>query len=202
MYAYIKGTLVFTSPSEAIVENQGIGYTIHIPCSTFSLLPQIGSPVQLYTSFVVRELSQALYGFLSAQERDLFDLLMTITGVGPKLALSIIGHLPYQELHAAVQSQNIALLCKVPGIGKKTAERLVIELRDKLAALALPGMPSLALSQPLDTHTQRVQDAMLALVNLGYKQNIAQQAIKQSLKELPESIDLATLITAALKQVR
>ena len=200
MYAYIKGTLVFTSPSEAIVENQGVGYTIHIPCSTFSLLPQIGTAVQLYTSFVVRELSQALYGFLSAHERNLFDLLMSITGVGPKLALSIIGHLPYHDLHAAIQSQNIAILCKVPGIGKKTAERLVIELRDKLATLAPPGMQGLVLSHPQDPHTQYVQDAMLALVNLGYKQNIAQQAIKQSLKELPDTTDLATLITMALRK--
>src|ERR1700730_3165751 len=111
MFAYLKGILISSSPAQAILEVQGIGYSLSIPTRLFGQLPQIGKMVHFYTSFVVREFSHSLYGFLSSQERDLFDLLMNITGIGPKLALSLIGHLTFNELQGAILQQNFTALC-------------------------------------------------------------------------------------------
>lgn len=200
MFAYIKGTLVSASPSHAIIDVNGIGYAIAIPCRVLSELPAPGEIVQLYTTFVVRELSHALYGFLTSPERDLFEVLTDVSGVGPKLALSLIGHLTFTELQTAVACQDLPTLCRVPGVGKKTAERLIVELKDKLPCLVSSTAVSFAI--PVSHSQPRfVQDAMLALINLGYNQGVAQKAILHSLKELPENGDLALLITTALKNV-
>ena len=199
MYAYLKGRLVAANPSLAVIDVQGIGFSLFIPCRLLGQLPEPGQPVQFYTSFVVREASQALYGFLCSQERDLFEALMNVTGIGPKIALSLIGHLTFDELHAAVANQDLPTLCRVPGVGKKTAERLIVELKDKLPQLA-PLHASLALSIP-NSKPQHVQDAMLALINLGYNQSTAQKALKECLKDLPETADLSLLITTALKHI-
>lgn len=200
MFAYLKGKLVSSTPSQAVVDVNGVGYLIFIPCSVLGQLPHLGELVQFHTSYVVREFSQALYGFLDAQERNVFEILMNVTGVGPKLALSLIGHLPPFQLHGAIQQQDLPALCRVPGVGKKTAERLVVELKDKLAQFLALNPASLAV-QMKDPRLQQIQDATLALINLGYTQHLAQKAIKQSLKELPEDYDLATLITSALKNI-
>lgn len=199
MYAFIKGKLSHVTPQQVTVETQGIGYLIAVPTSASANLPALGSDVQFYTSLVVRETVQALYGFLTPNERDCFETLLSVTGVGPKMALSIIGHLAIQDLHTAVASGDIPSLCKIPGIGRKTAERLLIEMRDKLPAVAadIPLAGTLA----KDPRAQIIRDAMSALINLGYSQVVAQKAIKTSLKDLPEGINLSTLITAALKQV-
>lgn len=199
MYAYIKGELTLALPTEVIVETNGIGYKIFIPTSAFSKLPQINKQTLLHTSYVVREQSQALYGFLSVAERDLFEILLGVSGIGPKLALSLIGHMTLNDLYQAVHEQQAAKLCKVPGIGKKTAERLLIELRDKLPESA--GISELALPIPPDPKVQKIRDAMNALIHLGYNQNIAQKAIRQTLEDHPEEIDLASLITLSLKNV-
>jgi len=200
MFAYLKGIVAFSSPSCAIIEVNGIGYTVHIPTRAFGQIPQLGQPVQLYTSFIVREASQALYGFLTQQDRDFFEVLLNVSGIGPKTALSLIGHLTFSELQAAILQQNLPLLTKVPGIGRKTAERLIVELKDKVLDMA-PDPSEHAIMLQGAPHSRQIQDAMMALVNLGYNQNTAQKAIKLSLKELPEEIDLATLITVALKNV-
>lgn len=201
MYEYIQGPLIQAAGVQAIIDVNGLGYKILIPSHLSGQLPQIGQEVRLYISFVVREFSHALYGFLSPQERDLFETFMNVSGVGPKLALSIIGHLSFNELHAAVGNQNIAALCKVPGIGKKTAERLIIELRDKLTGFLPAPFSELPLPVNADPQNQKIHDAMSALINLGYTQIIAQKAIKNTLKDVPENIDLAELITLALKYV-
>lgn len=200
MFSYLKGILVSTTPSQAVVDVQGIGYLVFIPCSALGQLPQLGETVQFHTSFVVREFSQALYGFLEIQERNVFEILMNVSGVGPKLALSLIGHLPPFQLHHAIQHNDLADLCRVPGVGKKTAERLVVELKDKLAQF-LTLAPSQLTVQVKDIRVQYIQDATLALINLGYTQHAAQKAIKQSLKELPDGADLPLLITSALKNI-
>ncbi|MFI0435356.1 MAG: Holliday junction branch migration protein RuvA [Parachlamydiaceae bacterium] len=201
MFAYIKGLLVSITPHSAVVDVNGIGYSICIPCRTFDDLPQIGQVVQLFTTFIVRELSHALYGFMTHQERDLFEVLMNATGVGPKLGLSIIGHLTVSELQTAIACQDLPTLCRVPGIGKKTAERLVVELKDRVSQfLPLSGSPLPIPSS--DSFSSNAQDAMLALINLGYNQSVAQRAIKQSLEELSERADLPSLITAALKNIK
>src|SRR5215203_4688831 len=106
MYAYLKGHLVSATPSQAVVEIQGIGYNVLIPCSALGNLPQLGQTIQLYTTLVIREFSHALYGFLSAQERDIFDSLLNVTGIGPKLALSLIGHLPFESLQMAISQED------------------------------------------------------------------------------------------------
>ncbi|MBA2368375.1 MAG: Holliday junction branch migration protein RuvA [Candidatus Protochlamydia sp.] len=202
MFAYLKGILVAANHLQAIVEVQGVGYQILISCRGYTQLPALGEAVQLHTSFIVRELSQTLYGFTSIQEREIFEILINVTGIGPKMGLSLVGHLSLSELHSAVKRHDLPALCRVPGVGKKTAERLIVELKDKLSNMNLldAGEPAWGIGAG-DPKTQSVQDAMLALINLGYNQNTAQKAIKQGLKELPEEIDTACLITTALRHV-
>jgi holliday junction DNA helicase RuvA len=200
MFAYFKGILVEVHPHYVILEVQGIGYAINIPCRLLTELPPLGQATQLYTTLVVRETSHTLYGFSNSHERDLFEVLLNVTGIGPKLALSLIGHLTLQALESAIIQQDIMTLCRVPGVGKKTAERLIVELKDKLPNL-LPISASQVAISITDPKIQKVQDAMLALMNLGYHQSQAQNAIKQSLKELPETADLALLITTSLQHI-
>lgn len=201
MYAYIKGKLMHATPLNIILEAGEIGYRVHIPASLFGVLPSIGEIVQIHTSFIVRENSQALYGFSTSQDRDLFDALLGVTGIGPKIALSLIGHLSASELYYAIHNHEIAVISKVPGIGKKTAERMIIELRDKLPALLPLDPADFSVHQNTAPQTLMVNDAMSALINLGYNQNTAQKAIKKTLNDSSETIDLAALITNALKNV-
>lgn len=199
MFAYIKGLLVAHTPTNATVDVNGVGYVLLTHFRTAEALPPPGDPVQFHTAFVVREFSHTLYGFLDIQERDIFEILMNITGIGPKLALSLIGHLSFGELQAAVSNHDLATLCKVPGVGKKTAERLIVELKDKLPTLGLIGKSHSTGHPPENVQSARVRDAMFALINLGYHQGVAQRAIKESLKEFPEETDLGSLIKRALK---
>lgn len=201
MFAYFNGKLIFSSPLDIIVEVSGIGYRIHIPASMYGALPMIGESVLVHTSFIVREHSQALYGFANPQDRDLFDALLGVTGIGPKLALSIIGHLSGHQLQLAISNHEITVISKVPGIGKKTAERLIIELRDKLPAMFPLNPADFAITRESNPQAMMINDAMSALINLGYNQNIAQKAIKKTLNDLSDDVDLATLITTALKNV-
>lgn len=201
MFAFIRGTLVQSSPSFAIIEANGIGYKIFISPNTFPKLPKIETSLLLHASFVIREFSQALYGFLTAQERDFFEALMNVTGIGPKLALSIIGHIDLHHLNLAINQHDISTICKIPGIGKKTAERLIIEMRDKLSSLLPPSPSDFSVHTHADPRSQTINDAMGALINLGYNQITAQKAIKKTLKDTSEEIDLASLITTALKHV-
>jgi len=196
MFAYIRGILIQATPTTAILETQGVGYLINIPTSAFSRLPQIGSELILHTSFIVREQSQALYGFMTTQDREIFEELLNVSGIGPRLALNIVGTLLPNDLLSALQNGDIVTLSKVPGIGKKMAERLVIELRGKLENI-LPSLPS-AVQIPKN---QSVRDAMSALINLGYNQAAAQRAIKKTLEESQAEIDLPTLITLSLQNI-
>lgn len=201
MYEYIKGTLAEATPIYATIDAGGVGYKILISANTFSKLPQPSSLVQLYTTYVVRELSQTLYGFFSTQEREIFELLLNVSGIGPKIALSVIGHLPMDSFYQAIQSHDVAAIARVPGIGKKTAERLIIEMRDKLAGIAGgPNPADFAIAMPAAQNSV-VRDAMHALINLGYKQIAAQNALKKAMKEEAEDLSLADLITASLKYV-
>lgn len=199
MFAFIRGILISATPLHCILDVNGIGYKLFTPANALGQLPAVGQEVLLHSSFVVRELSQALYGFLTAQERDLFEMLLGATGVGPKMALCIIGHLSIRDLHAALSAGNCEILCKIPGIGKKTAERLIIEMRDKIKSLAPPDLTSLSI--PVSGHQQAIADAMSALIHLGYTQAIAQKAIQRGVDALPENADLATIITTALKHI-
>jgi holliday junction DNA helicase RuvA len=201
MIAFIKGNLAAAKPISVVVEAAGVGYQVLIAANVFPALPAIGTMITLHTSFIVRENSHILYGFLSVGEKDFFEELMGVSGIGPKLALSLIGHLPIQDLCRAINEANIALISKVPGIGKRTSERLILEMRGKLthlASYAAIDLSSTSLSSP---QAQKIHDAMSALINLGYNQITAQNAIKKTINDLPEEIDLAKLITHALNHV-
>lgn len=199
MFAYIKGILTFVSPTYAVVEASGVGYKIFIPVNAFGVLPQLNSSCLFYVSFVVREASQTLYGFHSAKERDFFEALLNVTGIGPKIAMALIGHMTAHDLQKAISQGDIPTLCRVPGIGKKGAERLIIEMRDKVQVAYDPQ--EFAVHAYGDLRGQKVSDAMSALINLGYNQQSAQNALKKCLKDNPEPIDLAVLITDALKHI-
>ncbi|MCB1113032.1 MAG: Holliday junction branch migration protein RuvA [Chlamydiales bacterium] len=201
MINYIRGTLTESTPTVATIEAHGLGYQVLIPASLFGELPATGNELLLYTSFVVREDSQKLFGFISKDERDLFEVLIGVSGIGPKTALSLIGHLPARQLCQAIQNNDIPAICKVPGIGKKSAERLIIEIRDRLPALCASDPSGFFVQTKNDPRAQQIQDAMSALVNLGYTQNTAQKAIKKTLETIPDAIDLAELITLSLKNV-
>lgn len=202
MYSYIRGILTESSMTRLIIESHGVGYKILIAPHLYTQLPPKDSEIRLHVSFVIREFSQQLYGFLNEQERDVFEILLNVSGIGPKIALSMIGHLPLRDLFSAIHRKDLIAISRVPGIGKKTAERLVIELQDKLSGI----MPSItpedyALKAVVDPRSQMINDAMSALINLGYTQGTAQKAVKKTMQENPEDIDLSFLITKALANI-
>ena len=190
MFEYLKGILTFSSPDKAVLDVTGVGYLLHISIATFEKLPNLGETTQLYTSFIVREDSHRLYGFLSLEERNFFGTLTDISGIGPRIAISILGHMSLPDLHAAVQTADTKTIVKIPGIGKKMAERLVLELRDKTqikeSALSLPKKGA-------------IEDAIRALVKLGYKAPDAQKAVATVIEVKGEETPLTELISLALK---
>ena len=199
MYDFIKGTLVESNLTKAVIDVNGIGYKLFIPISTFQEMPNIGNDICLYVSFVVREDAQILFGFLRKEERDLFEMITTVSGIGPKTGISLIGHLEYQNLITAISHADIKLISKVPGIGKKTAERLVIEMRDKLKLFDTKVVSSFGKD---NNQPDARADAIHALMNLGYSAMKAQKAITKAMENLEsEKIDAGELITLALKQI-
>jgi holliday junction DNA helicase RuvA len=184
----IAGILVEKNFPQIVVSCNGVGYEIDVPMSTFYPLPRTGEEVTLLTHLVVREDAHLLFGFLTAGERGAFRQLLRISGVGPKVALSVLSGMSVEDLSAAVASEDAARLTKIPGIGKKTAERLVLELRDKLPK-ALPAARSDA--------TAASADVLNALLGLGYNEREAQAAVKQ----LPADLQLADAIRQALKHL-
>jgi len=195
MYESIKGTLIDKTPQKAIVETHGIGYRLAIPLSTYAHLPPLESPVQLFLSQVIREDSNTIYAFLQKEERELFEMLIGVSGIGPKTALGIVGHMDMGAFQRAVTNADTKLLSKLPGIGKKTAERLVIEMRDKFKG----GKEAKSIS--LNSIGGVIGDAMNALIHLGYNPLAAQKAIQSVAKDRPEESDLGKLITAALQKI-
>ncbi|MBE2214033.1 MAG: Holliday junction branch migration protein RuvA [Opitutaceae bacterium] len=192
MLVSIQGTLVSATPLLAIIETHGLGYEVHVPVTTAEKLPRLGSPVKLHTVAIYREDAQSLYGFATLEERDLFKLLIEhVSGVGPKVALTIMSRLALPVLRSAIVSGDVGLLSKCPGIGKKTAERLVVELKDKIGLVGGPAaidggaaptpVASAASATPgaagLDT---RMHDAVLALTALGYKVPDAEKAVRRA----------------------
>jgi holliday junction DNA helicase RuvA len=198
MYEYIKGTLIEATLTKAIIDVQGLGYSLLIPFNNFSKFPAVGSTVTLYVSFVVREDSQKLYGFLTQHERDLFESLLEVSGIGPKTSLCLIGHMEIRDLQTAISQENIQLICKIPGIGKKTAERLIVEMRDKIKKGMVKSIDTLALPNS-EEERGPVSDAVSALINLGYHSAQAEKATKTALGKIQGEPELAKLITAALR---
>ena len=197
MFEFIRGKMVQSIPSKAVVDVGGVGYGIVISLKTFQKLPNIGAEVFFYVAPVIREDGHYLYGFLSLDDKKLFEQLISISGVGPKTAIGILGHVDIGDFQMAVVQGNAALLSKVPGIGKKTAERLIIELKDKFNNISSSGstLPTGAQGNSV------VGDAISALINLGYHPLDAQKAIKKVLSIHEEEPSLSELISGALRSI-
>jgi Holliday junction DNA helicase RuvA len=187
MIARLTGVLSEKAPPFVLLDVNGVGYEVQVPMSTFYNLPELGAKVTLLTQFIVREDAQLLYGFLSAVERESFRELIKITGVGPRIALAVLSGLSTNELAQAVAAQEAGRLVKVPGIGKKTAERLLLELKGKLA----PALGAAGVVVANDAQT----DILQALIALGYSDKEAQAA----LKALPADASVSEGIKLALK---
>lgn len=195
MFDFIQGTLVRATKEEVTLSASGVGYRIFITNIAYNKLPELGKVVTLYVSFVIREFAHTLYGFLQTNERELFEALLNVTGIGPKTAMAIIGYLPAEELSQALLRKDTTALCRVPGIGKKTAERLLIELKDTLPLLATMQATANIPQNPIS------HDAISALMNLGYNQLTAQKAVRKVMETNQETNDLSLLISLSLKNV-
>jgi Holliday junction DNA helicase RuvA len=169
MIAHLRGKLISKQPNQAIVETAGVGYELNISIPTFSDLPPVGTDVALFIYTHVREDALALFGFLRAQEKQLFEKLISVSGIGPKLAITILSGMQPEAMAAAIKGNNVALLTRIPGIGRKTAERMILELRDKLEGFAVPAQPAAA--SPVE------EDVISALVNLGYNRPLVEKAV-------------------------
>jgi Holliday junction DNA helicase RuvA len=199
MISFLDGELVEALPTQVVISVQGVGYLVQIPLSSFEHLPAIGARVKLLTHLVVREDAHLLFGFVTAAERDLFRLLVQhVTGVGPKLALAVLSKMSVGQFKAAVVNEDPNPLSKVSGLGKKTAERIILELKDKVGVAAAW---ELAASGRNDQQA-KVNDAVLALLSLGFKQVEAQKAVREILSRAKgEEIDTEELVRRALKQL-
>ena len=171
MIAHLRGKLISRHPNQAIVETGGVGYDVTISVPTFSELPPLGGEVALHIHTHVREDQIALYGFLQLEEKELFEKLITVSGIGPKLAITILSGMPADDMINAIRGNDVARLTKIPGIGKKTAERMTLELRDKLP----PSGREVA--QVVPTLSAVQEDVLSALVNLGYQRAAAEKAL-------------------------
>jgi Holliday junction DNA helicase RuvA len=195
MIAQLRGMLDDKRPNQVLVDVGGVGYLVHIPLSTFYALGDLHSDVTLLIHTQVREDAISLYGFLSAREKHLFELLISASGVGPVLALKILSGMSVDDLVPAVRSGDLARLTRIPGVGRKTAERMIVELRDKLAAIEI----SEEARKPVAT-TGTSGDVVSALLNLGYDQLVAEKAVERAGKN-GASETFESLLRGALQEL-
>jgi holliday junction DNA helicase RuvA len=196
MIAHLRGKLIFKQPGQAIVEAAGVGYDVTISVPTFTALPSVGQEAALHIHTQVSDDQIALFGFLDREEKRLFERLITVGGVGPKLAIKMLSGLTVERTVQAIRAQDHAQLTRIPGVGKKLAERLVVELKDKLEDFAVAPAPQ-AVAGPA------VEDVLSALVNLGYQRAAAEKAIGQAIaKEKALAGDFDGLFRGALKVIR
>ncbi|GGB48839.1 Holliday junction branch migration protein RuvA [Shewanella inventionis] len=204
MIGRLSGILVEKQAPEIVLDVNGVGYELQVPMTSFYELPELNHPTMLFTHFVVREDAQLLYGFITKQERALFRLLIKTNGVGPKLALTILSGMTASEFVSCVERDDIVTLVKLPGVGKKTAERLVIEMRDKLKSLLEASVGSerefmlQSNYKPAPVVDSAEEDAISALLSLGYKPAQASKAVSAA---FAEGMSSETLIKAALKSM-
>lgn len=206
MIGQLTGTVAEKQPPELLLDVSGVGYEVQLPMTSFYNLPEVGENTTIFTHFVVREDAQLLFGFTAKQERRLFRELIKVNGVGPKLALAILSGLSAEQFVSAVHQDNVAALVKLPGVGKKTAERLLVEMKDKLAkwssVLETPHADALAgMDQPEDTFVHAIdaeEEAVSALVALGYKPQIASRSVS---KIAQEGMNSEEMIRQALRSM-
>lgn len=199
MITFLHGKLVDALPTQVTVDVRGVGYEVLIPLSSFDKLPAPGSEVKLLTQLIIREDAHTLYGFTSAPERELFRLLInSVSGIGPKTALNILSGMNPVAFRGAVANGDVKALSQISGVGKKTAERIVVELRDKIGAAGAWEATSAA--RTLSAADQRVNDAVLALMALGFKQVEAHDSVRAAQAMLGESASVEELVRASLKK--
>ena len=200
MITYLAGKLAAALPTQAIVDVGGIGYEVLIPLSSYDRLPAVGQPVHMLTHLHVREDAHILYGFMSALERDLFRLLVNnVSGIGPKLALAVLSGMSVGNFKSAVVNNDVTLLAKISGLGRKSAERIVLELKDKLGVAAAWEAASAA-HAPTPEESQ-ANEAVLALIALGYKQVDAHKTVRELQEKQPEIKSAEELVKMALKRM-
>lgn len=199
MITFLSGKLVEALPTLVVVEVNGVGYEALIPLSSFDRLPPAGQPVKLLTQLVVREDAHTLYGFMTAGERDLFKLLVhSVSGIGPKTALNILSGMNAVTFRGAVANGDVKALSQISGVGKKTAERIVVELRDKMGAAG--ALEAASAKHALSPDDQKINDATLALIALGFKQNEAHDAVRAAQAVLGAAATVEQLVRACLKK--
>jgi Holliday junction DNA helicase RuvA len=198
MIAFLRGRVHDKQPNRVIVDVGGVGYEIHVPLSTFYNVGDEGDEVSLRVHTHVREDALQLYGFLTELERQLFERLIAISGIGPKLAIVVLSGMETRELVAAVQRADVARLTTIPGIGKKTAERIVLELKDRLSQIAVPAASGTA--SPSSTTDQLRSDLLSALLNLGYHRQQAEKAIDATVTSNPNA-SFEHAVRAALREL-
>jgi len=176
MIAHLRGKLLAKHPNQAVLETAGVGYDVTISVPTYSDLPAVGADVALHIHTHVREDVIALYGFLRPAEKLLFEKLIAVSGIGPKLAITVLSGMPAQDIAGAIRGNDVARLTRIPGIGKKTAERMVLELRDKMPEAGTAVAPAVSAMSALE------EDVLSALINLGYQRAIAEKALAAVVK--------------------
>jgi len=199
MITFLHGKLVDALPTQVVVDVGGVGYEALIPLSSFDKLPSPGLDVRLLTQLIVREDAHTLYGFMTADERDLFRLLInTVSGIGPKTALNVLSGMNAVAFRGAVANGDVKALSQISGVGKKTAERIVVELKDKIGAAGT--WEALSAQRTLSPADQKVNDAVLALVALGFKQNEAFESVRAALAAQGPDKSVEDIVRACLKK--
>jgi len=200
MIALISGKIVHKGISHVIVDVHGVGYRIFIPLTTFYELPEAGQVITLHVHTNVKQDAINLFGFYTVQERDLFQLMISVSGIGPKMSMNILSGISAQELLRAISGGNVGKLVNIPGVGKKMAERLILELKEKvIKKMMIEEMPAAD-----DQHQAGeiiIEDALSALVNLGYKSNVAKDALDKVLQASEEELGMDQLLKKTLKNL-
>jgi Holliday junction DNA helicase RuvA len=198
MIALISGKIVYKGIAHVIVDVQGVGYRVFIPLTTFYELPETGEPVTLHIHTNVKQDAINLFGFYTIQERDLFQLMISVSGIGPKMSMNILSGISAQELLGAISGGNVGKLIRIPGVGKKMAERLILELKEKVVKkMMMEESPEIGLQNRLDDMI--AEDVLSALINLGYKNNIAKDALERALRSSEEKMEMDKLLKKTLK---
>ena len=199
MITFLQGKLVEALPTQVTVDVNGVGYEILIPLSSFDKLPSPGGEVKLLTHLAVREDAHVLYGFMTAIERELFRLLInTVSGIGPKIALNILSGMNPTAFRGAVANGDVKALSQISGVGKKTAERIVVELKDRIGAAG--AWEASSAQRALSPEDQKINDAVLALVALGFRQSDAHETVRASLNALGPKATVEDLVRTSLKK--
>lgn len=195
MFDYIRGRMATKSPTNIVLESSGIGYLVHTPLSTYDSIPAADKEVKLYIQQFIRDDVIVLYGFATTEEREIFKLLISVSGIGPKIALAILSGSPLNDFTKAIGCGDVKALSRIKGVGKKTAERIILELRESIKAVS----PDNTASKETSQQNRIIEDAILALMSLGYVRSVAEKAVDNSLPAFKKGDGVESLIRHALQ---